>query len=172
MWFTDVLSRVGQYAYGQANAAYVMLTDTQGTPLSTPGGALSTFETAAMGYDPSIGRTPVELSNSAGSALLTNTTLSATIKAAPGFMHGLSVTVVGSNAAATHLAIYDNSAPSGNPLHVLPLPAPGAVMPTMMFDELFTAGLTMAAVTVSNAGVLTPAASLTGIAILLNVSYR
>jgi len=171
-WFLDKLTGLSQYAQGQANAVYQMLVDPAGAPLATSAGALNTFETAAMGFDPSIGRTPVEQSNNSSFLVLTNSTVSVVVKAAPGFVHALNLTVVGANAAATHLALYDNIVASGSPLHIVPLPAAGAVSPTIVLDALFTVGLSVIPVTVSAAGVATAAASLTGMAILLNISYR
>lgn len=171
-WFLDKITGIGQYVQGQANAAYHMLVDPAGAPLATNAGALNTFETAAMGYDPSIGRTPVEHSNNSSYLVLTNSTVSVIVKAAPGFIHTLNLTVVGANAAATHLALYDNIVASGAPLHIVPLPAAGALAPTILLDDLFTVGLSVIPVTVSAAGVATAAASLTGMAIMLNISYR
>jgi len=155
MWFIDIISRIGQYAYGQANAAFVMLTDAVGVPLATNGGALNTFETAAMGYDPSIGRTAVEQSNNPIAAVFVNGTTAITIKAAPGFLHTLSLTVVGAP-TATHLAVYDNTAGSGTVLAVLPLPAAGTPH-NVVLDVLFSTGLTLVPATYT-AGNTTPTA--------------
>lgn len=163
MWFTDVITRAGQYAYGQANAAYVMLTDAFGAPLNTPGGALSTFETAAMGYDPSIGRTPVEQSNSFFNQL--GATAGVAIKAAPGFLHSVSVAAqwtstaaIGSN-CVVNIALYDSSSPA-NPvfrksyLATQGIGATGGAFvfpPTEEIDALFTAGLYLVLTTTDGA---------------------
>ena len=80
-------------------------TDVDGT-----GNAVHTYETAAMGYDTSTGRTPVEQVNNYGepTAGATQTTV---IKAAPGFLHKL---IISASCAATQIAIHDHASAASN----------------------------------------------------------
>jgi hypothetical protein len=176
MWFTDILSKAGQYAWGQANAAYVMLVDALGVPLATNNGALTTFEMAAMGYDPSTGRTPVEQTNNNVSALLSTASQTLVVKAAPGFLHTLTVSCPVAGAVGTHLALYDNSAASGTAyLGFIPLPAAGAAPVQVTLDCLFATGLSIAPVNLSIAsGVVTPTnqAQIATSGVLVSASYR
>lgn len=174
MWMIDKLTQVGQYAWGQANAAYQMLVDATGTPLNTNAGSLATFETSSMGFDPSTGRTPVELANNAGYVVLSSTNATSVVKAAPGFLHAVSITVAGALATATHLALYDNTAASGTALlGMITLPAGGAPSVTVQLNELFTSGLSIAPVTLAAAtGSPSNVAPTTGYSVLVTVAYR
>ena len=175
MWFQDKASNLFQYAKGLFDAAFVMQVDALGVPLNTTSGGLNTFETAAMGYDPSTGRTPVEMTNNCQFAALTTASSTLVAKSAPGFLRSLSITVLGTLAGATHLALYDNTSASGSALlHVIALPAGGAPTIQVPMDCLFNTGLSIATCTMAG-NVATPTNTVPSgstATVAVNLSYR
>lgn len=138
---------------------------------------LPTIEQAAMGYDPSTGRTPVEQSNNAYSGAITTAAQSAVIKSAPGFLHMITVSVPVAGVVGTHLAVFDNTTATGTALlGYIPLPAVGGAPQSVVIDALFSTGLAITAVNLTiSAGVVTATAQTQATAtaaILVNASFR
>lgn len=131
-----------------------------------------TMEEAATGYDPSIGRTPVEQGNNGSYNVLTNASFTAIIKSAPGFMRGVTITTHGT-LSATHLVIYDNTAASGTViLDVIKLP-PTTETKWIDEDTLFVTGLSVALCTVNaTTGAVTNAAAGASGCVSVGISYR
>lgn len=162
MWFIDKITQIAQYALGQANAPYVMQVDPQGNPLASTTGALNTFETAAIGYDPSTGRTPVEQTNNIYSKAAT-ANVAESIKSAPGFVHTISCSALwsGSFTTPTHvlLTLYD-AVSATNPVLVKRVPAVvslGSAYASfdIVLDGIFATGIYISIATADGGGVLT-----------------
>jgi hypothetical protein len=135
-------------------------------------GAAHTFEQSANGYDPSIGRVVVEQSNNGLVVALTNGVATASVKTSPGFVKGVTVTVLGAIVTPTHLAIYDNTAASGTLLELIALDTTGKTT-WIDTDCLATTGIYLATVTVANAtGVPTNAAPAASTSVVVGIAYR
>lgn len=129
-----------------------------------------TFEQGMVGYDPSTGRVPVEQANSCSYNVLTNSTYTAAVKAAPGFVKGITITPFGT-LTATHLAIYDSTTASGTLIDVIKIPA----SETEWIDEdtLATTGIYVALCTVNaTTGVVANAAAGASGCVGVSVAYR
>lgn len=139
-------------------------------PIQSTNQALHTIEQGMVGYDPSTGRVPVEQANTGFYTVLTNSTYTAQVKAAPGFVKGITITPFGT-LTATHVAIYDSTTASGTLIDVIKIPA----SETEWIDEdtLATTGIYVALCTVNaTTGVVTNAAAGASGCVGVSVAYR
>lgn len=102
------------------------------------GNALNTQEQAAMGFDPSTGRTPVEQVNNYANTGTLAATVSLVVKAAPGFLHK----VILAAGTALQFEIHDHATAASN---LVFRSGSAAVTPTMPMvievNMLMTAGI-------------------------------
>lgn len=133
---------------------------------------VATVEQTAQGFDPSTGRVPVEQMNNGAFSTLTNSTYTAVVKAAPGYVKGVTISTHGT-VTATHLVIYDNTAASGsNIIDLLKLPP---TTETLWIDEdtLATTGISIALCTVNpTTGAITNAAAGPSGCVTCSIAYR
>lgn len=139
-----------------------------------------TMEEAATGFDPSIGRTPVEQGNNAGWALLKTGEVTKTIKSAPGFCRGVTITGFGTVPAGTCVVLYDNTAASGTAiLDIIKITEAASTANgtrTLWLDEdsYFVTGLSIGLATTNADGTLTAVTSITSgtYSVGVGVAYR
>jgi len=102
------------------------------------GNALHTFEQSASGFDPSIGRTPVEMSNNYDTAALAIST-NRVVKASPGFLHSIILAA----GKAYDIEIHDNATTnSGLVFDTGAIPASNVPI-VLELNCLMTAGITI-----------------------------
>lgn len=136
------------------------------TPGTVPGSIESTIENgfikaliqSMMGYDPSTGRSPVEQTNNSTYALLKTGAVSAIIKAAPGFLKGVTITGFGTVPAGTCVVLYDATTAAGTTyVDIIKITeaassANGIITKWVDEDSLFVTGLSVGLATVSADG--------------------
>lgn len=106
-------------------------------------GAAATFETAAMGFDPSTGRTPVEQANNYAYIPAATALGTTVVKAAPGFLHSITF---GTPVATSVITIADVASGATNPIAVITLTADLKPF-TLILDVLCTVGITVTTAT-------------------------
>ena len=110
----------------------------QPEPVRSTGTALHTFEQSASGFDPSIGRTPVEQSNNYDTAALAVST-NRVVKASPGYLHSIILAA----GKAYDIEIHDNATTnSGLVFDAGAIPASNVPI-VIELNALMTAGITI-----------------------------
>ena len=100
--------------------------------------ALHTFEQSASGFDPSIGRTPVEQSNNYDTAACAVNT-NRVVKASPGFLHSIILAA----GKAYQFEIHDNATTNSGLVFASGAIAAPAVPLVIELNALMTAGITL-----------------------------
>lgn len=182
-WITERASGAPGPAKGTNGALHIVACDVNGNPLGGSGGvgvaslgqltkaastsvtiasdqpAIQTYETAAIGYDPSTGRTPVELTNNVYYKTAT-VGVSESIKSAPGFVHSISATALwtGTPTGPTHLLITLFDAVSAtNPVLIKRVPATVSLGNAyasfdIVLDGIFATGIFISIATADGSG--------------------
>jgi hypothetical protein len=102
------------------------------------GNSINAFEQSAGGFDPSIGRTPVEQSNNYDTAALAITT-NRVVKASPGYLHKIILAA----GKAYQFEIHDNATTNSGLVFASGAITSSAVPIVIELNTLMTAGITI-----------------------------